>query len=129
MLSDRGMRAPFRSLVVRSIVDLHILASTDIFQCFPLYTYYEDGSNRRENVTDWALARFREQYGADVTKRDIFDYVYGLLHHPQYRERYAENLKRELPRIPLLPARAEYETVRATGAALAKAAPGLRDRT
>ena len=38
-----------------------------------------------------------------MTRRDIFAYVYALLHHPQYRERYAENLKRELPRIPLVP--------------------------
>src|SRR5205823_1555656 len=38
----------------------------------------------------------------DVTKWDIFHYVYAMLHHPQYRERYAENLKRDLPHIPLL---------------------------
>ncbi len=70
-------------------------------QCFPLYTYNEDGSGRRENITEWALGTFRERYGAAVTKRDIFHYVYAVLHHPAYRERYAENLKRELPRIPL----------------------------
>jgi predicted helicase len=75
-----------------------------IAQCFPFYTYSEDGSNRRENITDWALKQFQEQYGAEVTKRDIFHYVYAVLHSPQYRERYAENLKRELPRIPLTPA-------------------------
>lgn len=71
-------------------------------QCFPYYTYAEDGNNRRENITDWALAQFRARYGEQVTKWDIFHYVYALLHHPQYRERYTENLKRELPRIPLL---------------------------
>ncbi len=71
-------------------------------KCFPYYTYAEDGSNRRENMTDWALGQFRERYGTGVSKWDIFHYVYGMLHHPQYRERYAENLKRELPRIPLL---------------------------
>jgi predicted helicase len=71
-------------------------------QCFPFYTYNEDGAGRRENITDWALARFQAQYGEAVTKRDIFHYVYAVLHHPQYRERYAENLKRELPRIPFV---------------------------
>jgi predicted helicase len=71
-------------------------------QCFPFYTYSEDGSNRRENITDWALKQFQEQYGPEVTKRDIFHYVYAVLHSPQYRERYAENLKRELPRIPFV---------------------------
>ncbi len=71
-------------------------------QCFPLYTYALDGKLRRDNITDWALAQFQEQYGPGVTKRDIFHYVYALLHHPEYRERYKENLKRELPRIPLV---------------------------
>ena len=70
-------------------------------QAFPFYIYKEDGTNRRENITDWALEKFREQYGdSSITKWDIFHYVYGVLHHPVYRERYAANLKRELPRVP-----------------------------
>jgi predicted helicase/very-short-patch-repair endonuclease len=74
-------------------------------QCFPFYVYDEDGGNRRENITDAALARFRAHYGdATISKWDIFHYVYALLHHPGYRQRYAGNLKRELPRIPLVPA-------------------------
>jgi predicted helicase len=76
-------------------------------QCFPYYTYNEDGTNRRENITDWALEKFREHYeDSAITKWDIFHYVYALLHHPVYRERYAANLKRELPRIPFAGARA-----------------------
>jgi predicted helicase len=72
-------------------------------QIFPFYVYDEDGSNRRENITDWALQHFRSAYGDEsISKWDIFYYVYGLLHHPAYRERYAGNLKRELPRIPLV---------------------------
>jgi predicted helicase len=55
-------------------------------------------------VTDWALAHFREHYGDEsIGKWDIFYYVYGVLHHPGYREKFADNLKRELPRIPLAP--------------------------
>jgi len=78
--------------------------SIDAAQCFPLYVYDEDGTNRRENITDWALAEFRSHYGqGSITKLDIFHYVYGLLHHPEYRRRYAANLKRELPRIPYAP--------------------------
>ena len=73
-------------------------------QCFPFYTYDEDGNNRRENITDWALEQFRCHYEDDsITKWDIFHYVYGLLHHPDYRERYQANLKRELPRLPFTP--------------------------
>ena len=72
-------------------------------QCFPFYVYDEDGTNRRDNITDWALGQFQAAHGADVTKWDIFHYVYALLHDPAYRTRYAENLKRELPRIPVDP--------------------------
>jgi predicted helicase len=73
-------------------------------QCFPFYVYNEDGSNRRENITDWALKLFREHYqDPAIEKWDIFYYVYGVLHHPGYREKFADNLKRELPRIPLAP--------------------------
>ena len=70
-------------------------------QCFPFYTYDEDGTNRRENITDWMLTQFRTHYSNDtISKWDIFHYTYGILHHPDYRERYQENLKRDLPHIP-----------------------------
>ena len=70
-------------------------------QCFPFYTYDEDGTNRRENITDWALAEFQTHYKDDtITKWDLFHYTYGLLHHPDYREKYEANLKRDLPHIP-----------------------------
>ena len=56
------------------------------------------------NITDSALAQFQSRYGdASISKWDIFYYVYGLLHHAGYREKFADNLKRELPRIPLAP--------------------------
>ena len=84
----------------------------------PYYTYDEDGTNRRENVTDWALDRFRTHYYDNaITKWDIFHYVYGLLHHPAYRERYQANLKRELPRIPFAP---EFRPFADAGARLAR---------
>ena len=67
----------------------------------PFYVYDEDGTNRRENITDWALEQFRTHYSdKKIDKWAIFHYVYGLLHHPGYREKFADNLKRELPRIP-----------------------------
>ncbi len=80
---------------------LDILEKT---QCFPFYIYDEDGTNRRENITDWALTEFRRHYGDDrISKWDIFYYVYAVLHHPTYCTRYAANLKRELPHIPYTP--------------------------
>ncbi|MFW5472286.1 DEAD/DEAH box helicase [Knoellia sp. CPCC 206450] len=61
-----------------------------------------DGYRRIDNVTDVALERFCAAYGDSVTKDDIFFYVYGLLHSPEYRETYAADLKKMLPRIPLV---------------------------
>ncbi|MYG08741.1 hypothetical protein F4167_19425 [Candidatus Poribacteria bacterium] len=84
------------------IPDVHTISSRDSFQCFPFYIYDEEGTNRRENITDWALAHFRTHYEDDtISKWDIFHYNYGLLHHPEYREKYEANLKRDLPHIPL----------------------------
>ena len=95
-------------------------------QCFPFYIYDEDGSNRRENITDWALAEFRAQYGDDtITKWDIFHYVYGLLHNPGYRERYQANLKRELPRIPFAP---DFRAFAEAGARLATIHVGYEEQ-
>jgi hypothetical protein len=63
----------------------------------------EDGTHRRENITDWALEQFRSRYhDPSISKWDIFHYVYAVLHHSEYRERYAANLRRELPRIPFV---------------------------
>ena len=93
-----GGNKPFQTLMVNVIPDLHLTGDS---QCFPFYTYNEDGTNRSENITDWALAKFRTHYNDDtITKWDIFHYTYGLLHHPNYREKYQVNLKRDLPHIP-----------------------------
>ncbi|MGQ0633079.1 MAG: type ISP restriction/modification enzyme [Planctomycetaceae bacterium] len=87
-------------------------------QCFPFYVYDEDGSNQRENITDWALEQFRKRYKSKkIAKWDIFHYVYGVLHHPGYREKFADNLKRELPRIPLA---ADFQAFRKAGEKLAQ---------
>jgi predicted helicase len=100
-LSGLGSNKPFQALATDWIPCLDLLEKT---QCFPFYTYTEDGENRRENLTNWALDAFRQHYqDANINKWDIFYYVYGLLHHEEYRQKYAANLKRELPRIPYAP--------------------------
>ncbi len=56
---------------------------------------------REDNITDWALGQFQKHYkDKTITKLDIFHYVYAVLHHPAYRSKYEQNLKREFPRIP-----------------------------
>ena len=100
-LSGIGNNKPFHCLITNVIPELNVTSAS---QCFPFYTYDEDGGNRQENITDWALARFRSHYKDEtISKWDIFYYVYGLLHHPVYRSRYAIDLKRQLPRIPFAP--------------------------
>ena len=100
-VSGLGSNKPFHTLMVEMIPCFDLLEKT---QCFPFYSYNEDGRNRRENITDWALAQFRANYcDKRITKWDIFHYVYAILHHPDYRERYQANLKRDLPRVPYAP--------------------------
>ena len=125
VVSDRGFRAGFSILATDLIPDVHALAASDAFQCFPFYTYDENGNNRRENITDWALARFRRQYqNESISKLDIFHYVYGLLHHPGYRGRYQANLKRELPRLPFAP---DFHAFATAGARLAEIHVGYEE--
>ena len=96
-----GQEWPMFALIANKIPDVLPQGGS---QCFPFYTYDEDGRNRRENITDWALAQFRAHYRDDtIGKWDILHYVYGLLHHPTYRERYQANLKRDLPHLPYTP--------------------------
>jgi predicted helicase len=118
VVSDIGHRSPFSVIMTNAIADYHLLATSDAFQCFPFYTYNEDGSNRRENITDWALTQFQAQHGVGVTKWEIFYYIYGLLHSPEYRAKYAQNLKRDLAHIPFVPFEAFTAFVKA-GRALA----------
>jgi predicted helicase len=106
-------------------------------QCFPLYLYDEpanddkqtnlfaqpnrSGRTRRDAITDEGLAHFRKAYPAEtISKEDIFYYVYGLLHSPDYRERYADNLGKELPRIPCTKQVVDFWAFSKAGRALAK---------
>ena len=100
-------------LISDEISNLHFNGDT---QCFPLYYYeenntvqkglFDEGSSseyiRRDGVSDFILERAKKQYGKNVTKEDVFYYVYGFLHSPEYRELFANDLKKMLPRLPLL---------------------------
>jgi predicted helicase len=89
----------FSAILTNTIPCLHLGGRQG--QCFPFYVCDEDGAHRRENITDWALEQFRAHYqDKKISKWDIFYYAYGMLHHSGYREKFADNLKRELPRLP-----------------------------
>ena len=114
----------FSVLISDTLPDLHLVGDA---QTFSLYTYEPvveedggfnlnlgggevvDGYTRRENITDATLAAYRSTYGDEgIAKEDIFYYIYALLHHPEYREKYAADLMKMLPRIPLAKGFWEY---------------------
>ncbi|WP_315914974.1 type ISP restriction/modification enzyme [Arthrobacter sp. lap29] len=111
-----GNDKPFSVLMVDAIPDLSLWGSGQ-GQFFPRYTYTTptvgddlfsaagapSSSERVDNITDGTLADYRTAYGAAVCKDDIFFYVYGLLHSPDYRTEFAADLKKMLPRIPKVP--------------------------
>ena len=100
---NRGGRTDFWCYIT-NVIPHTVFITIDANQCFPFYIYDEEGTNRRENITDWTLTQFREHYkDTNITKWDIFHYTYALLYHPAYRERYQANLKRDLPHIPYAP--------------------------
>ena len=65
-----------------------------------------------DNVTDWCLERFQSRYGPQVTKDDIWEYLYGVMHASDWRDKYKHDLQRNLPRVPLAP---DFEAFRAAG--------------
>jgi predicted helicase len=92
-----GADRPQFALAVDAIPDL-LPAGGSV--CFPFFRY-GDSPQPIENITDWVLNQFQKHYkDKAITKTKIFYYVYAVLHHPAYREKYAINLKREFPRIP-----------------------------
>ena len=107
-----GVSKDFTSMITNVVPDLQLLQND---QCFPLYYYeknegnigtlFDDGKDqyiRRDGITDFILEQCRTRYGHKVSKEDIFYYVYGLLHSNDYRTQFAADLKKMLPRIPLV---------------------------
>ena len=75
---------------------------------------------RRDAITDEGLTHFATAYpGEAISKEDVFYYVYGLLHSPDYRERYADNLSKELPRIPCVVTASDFWAFSQAGRQLA----------
>lgn len=122
VVSGVGASKDFSALVTDRVPNLHM---HDTGQCFPLFLYEKpdaykpgldweddqdavDGYRRRSAITDAILKRFRDAYERKVGKEDIFYYVYGLLHSPEYRNRFAADLKKMLPRIPLTQHAADF---------------------
>lgn len=114
VLSGVGVNKDFSLLMTDVVPDLQMMPNG---QCFPLYFYEENTSSqkglfdeegagdyiRRDAVSDFILNRAQQQYKTkDISKEDIFYYVYGFLHSKSYRETFANDLKKMLPRLPLV---------------------------
>lgn len=66
-----------------------------------------------DNVTDWCLEQFEAHYdNQSITKDDIWEYLYGIMHAPDWRRIYHHDLQRNLPRVPLAP---DFEAFRSAG--------------
>lgn len=132
-LAGIGSSKDFSAIITDVIPDIQLMANG---QCFPLYWYEEnkvqernlfdddtikDKYIRRDGITDWILKEVRKRFGNSkaITKEHIFYYVYGILHSPQYRERFAADLKKSLPRIPIVDDVQDFMAFYKAGKALA----------
>jgi predicted helicase len=138
-VSGKGDKVSFSVFITEIVPSLHMV-DIDGSQCFPLYLYADetDGGEanpkqaglfdapaqpqrtRRTALSDDGLAHFQASYpGEIIGKEDVFYYVYGLLHSLEYRDKYADNLSKELPRIPAVKTAADFWAYSKAGRALA----------
>ncbi|MDM1499636.1 DEAD/DEAH box helicase [Myroides odoratimimus] len=113
MLTGMGSSKDFSLLITDKRIDIQTIMNGQIF---PLYYYevpkttqkglFDDPTEsnyvRRDAISDFIFERAKKQYGKTVTREDIFYYVYGFLHSNEYRETFANDLKKMLPKLPLV---------------------------
>jgi len=146
-VTGRGETVGFSALMVDKLPNLHTIASG---QCFPLKLYEknsaqdesiqsggapadlfennqkisittDDGYTVKDGITDAGLAHFQAAYPTEtISKEDMFYYIYGLLHSEDYKQRYADNLSKELPRIPCVAKAADFWVFSEAGRDLAE---------
>ncbi len=123
-----GSTKPFSALMVDVMPDLELISKG---QCFPRFRYEQQKEEKQgkllddahelkriDNITDTMLRKFRIYYNDNkISKDTIFYYVYGVLHAPAYRKRFANDLSKDLPRIPMAP---DFHTFAKAGKELAK---------
>lgn len=145
-VNEGGKEAGNIALMTNKITDRHFNGDS---QCFPFYIYEEESTKeknaksgetdfldlgdedektfkaegnytRKEAITDEAIEHFKEPYpGKDISKKDLFYYIYGLLHSEDYRKKYANNLMKELPRIPRVATFEQFTAFKEAGEKLA----------
>ena len=133
-VSGVGGRSEFCTLIADMVPCFDYLEKS---QCFPLYWYEENKGEqavslfgtsneerwtKRDGITDWCLQEVRSRFAGaqSLTKEDIFYYVYGLLHSRDYRERFADDLRKALPRIPIVERAEDFIAFAKAGSRLAQ---------
>ena len=133
-VSGVGGSKDFSTLIADTLPDVQLIFNG---QYFPLYWYdekkgepevslfgttNEERWTQRDGITDWCLQEVRSRFAGaqSLTKEDIFYYVYGLLHSRDYRERFADDLRKALPRIPIVERAEEFIAFSKAGSRLAQ---------
>lgn len=131
-INGRGSTKAFSVMITNITPDLEMISKG---QCFPLYLYEEKQADstaddlftepsvtqyeRKDAISDDGLAHFADYYQQSISKEDLFYYIYGLLHSEDYREKYADNLSKQLPRIPRVKSFDDFMAFSRAGRALA----------
>lgn len=130
-VNGTGGSKDFSALITKNLPILHLVENG---QCFPLYYYEkreetqgnlfdatsEDEYIKRDGISDFILERAIKAYGKRVTKQDVFYYVYGILHSKEYSKEFTNDLKKMLPRIPLVDKPTDFWKFSKAGRALAE---------
>ncbi len=110
--TGKGARGKFSVFISDMIIDINSMEAGS--QCFPLYYYEKDESNnmnifedgdyaKKDAISNFILDKARVLYQKkEIIKEDVFYYIYGLLHSREYQDKFANELKKELAKIPLL---------------------------
>lgn len=120
-----GNQVPFSCLAINTVPQLHALGASSATRHHARWCYEEpddagaifvgEQAGRVSNLNSAGVARFRETLGDDITDDDVFAYVYGVLHSPNFRSTFERSLKKEAPRVPLVTARTDFDAFAAAG--------------
>jgi predicted helicase len=120
-----GTSVPFGCLASDGIPQMHLLGASSGTVYFARWRYGDADaagtlfdsktSGRVSNLNPVGVARFRDALGSDISDDDVFHYVYGVLHSPDFRSTFETNLKKEAPRVPLVESRADFDAFAAAG--------------
>jgi very-short-patch-repair endonuclease len=106
LIAPKQHKEDFGAFITNHIGGHKTVVAYDINYYFPLYCYpsTESGSllerERRPNLAEWLLPRLRETYGFEPTPESVLAYLYAVFYSPTYRQKYAQELRTDFPRVP-----------------------------